>query len=122
MAGFDYGRMQKTASRLMVRFKQGTVTITRLTPGTPDPDTPWLPVTSDPVVYTLDATVKGVSQEFIDGTTILATDLEITAAVFGADPAPPDVVAIDSEAVVVLKTLRLPAAGTVVAWKFIVRS
>ena len=122
MAGFDYAKMQATASRLLDRFAQGTVTLTKPGATTPGPKSWDPPVLSEPVVYTLDATVKGVSAQFVDGTTILATDLEITAAIFGADPAPPDKVEIDGKAVVVLKTIRLPAAGTVVAWKFIVRA
>lgn len=122
MAGFDYAKMQATASRLLDRFAQGAVTLTKPGETTPGPN-PWdPPVVTAPVVYTLHAAVKGVSAQFVDGTTILATDLEITAAVFGADPAPPDKVEIDGKAVVVLKTIRVPAAGTVVAWKFIVRA
>lgn len=121
MAGFDYGRMQNTASRLLERFKQGTVTLTKPGTATPGPNAWDPPVVTDPVVHTLDATVKGVSAEFVDGTTILATDMEVTAAVFGAEPAPPDEVAIDGQVVTVIKTMRIPAAGTPVAWKLIVR-
>lgn len=121
MAGFDYGRMQKTATRLMERFKQGVVMITRVTPGVPDPATPWIPVEGTTETFDLAATVKGVSAEFVDGATILATDLEVTAADFGSVLAPADQVAIDGKAVIVVKTIRIPAAGTLVAWKFIVR-
>lgn len=32
-----------------------------------------------------------MSKEFIDGTNIVATDIEITAAAFGAEPDPADV-------------------------------
>ena len=122
MAGFDYGRMQATASRLLDRFAQGTITLTRVTPGVPDPDEPWNPPAPTTGVYTLDATAKGVSKEFVDGTTIVASDLEITAAVFGAEPGMGDTLAIDGKAVTLLRILPLPAAGTVVAWKFVVRS
>lgn len=121
MAGFDYGRMAKTADRLLGRFSQGVITLTRPGSTTPGPN-PWdPPVESPPVEYTLKAVAKGVSKEFIDGTTIVATDLEITAAVFGADPDPADVLAIDGKAVTVLRIIRLPAAGVLVAWKFVVR-
>lgn len=121
MAGFDYGRMQNTASRLLERFAQGTVTLTKPGATTPGPN-PWdTPTVTDPVVHALDATLKGVSAEFVDGTTIFATDLEVTAAVFGAEPEPPDEVAIDGQVVTVIKTMKIPAAGTPMAWKFIVR-
>lgn len=126
MAGFDYGRMQKTATRLMERFKQGTVTITRVTPGTPDPSTPWLPVAGTPVSYDLSATVSAITvdqatSKFIDGTTIKATDLVVTCAVPPIEPDAGDSVALDGKPLIVLKVLRLPAAGTAVAFKFIVK-
>ncbi len=121
MPGFDYARMQATASRLLERFSQGVVTITKPGTSTPGPNAWDPPVTSDPVVYTLNATVTGVSKQFVDGTTVLATDLEVTAAVFGAELDPADQLAIDGQTVVVVETMRIPAAGTLVAWKFIVR-
>lgn len=119
-----YDEMRGVADELLGEFAQGSVTLTKVTPGTPGTPGPnaWdPPVTSDPVVYTLDATVKGVSRQFVDGTTVLATDLEVTAAVFGAELEPADQLAIDGQVVVVVETLRVPAAGTLVAWKFIVR-
>lgn len=48
MAGFDYGQMAVTADRLLKRFKQGVVTVTRVTPGTPDEEEPWIPVVTGP--------------------------------------------------------------------------
>jgi hypothetical protein len=119
MAGFDYGRMQGVATRLLTRFNQGAVTLTK-TVTTPGPND-WTPGTPTDTTYTLQATAKGVSKEFIDGTTIVATDLEITAAAFPAEPDPADVLAIDGKAVTVLKTMPIPPAGTLVAWKFVVR-
>lgn len=121
MAGFDYARMQATATRLLDRFNQGIIVLSK--PGTTTPPAnPWEPpIVVAPVSYTLKATAKGVSDEFVNGTTILATDLEITAAEFGAEPDPADALTIDGKAVTVVKTWRIPAAGVLVAWKFIVR-
>lgn len=120
MDGF-YEEMQGVAGELLAEFAQGVVTVTVPGTTTPGPN-PWdPPVVTDPVTYPLDATVKGVSKEFVDGTTILATDLEVTAAVFGAEAGPADAVSIDGTAMTLLKVIRVPAAGTVVAWKWIVR-
>lgn len=121
MPGFDYSRMQATASRLLDRFSQGTVTLTRTVPGTPNPETPWIPAAPTTTTYTLGATVAAVGDEFVDGSTILATDRMVTAAVFGAEPKPGDTLSIDGKAVTMVKQMRIPAAGTVVAWRFIVR-
>ena len=121
MAKFDYARMQATASRLLDRFSQGVITLTKPGTETPGPN-PWdPPVVTDPVTHTLNATAKPVSEEFINGTTIVATDIEITAAVFGADPDPADQMEIDGQPMTIIEVMRIPAAGTVVVWKLIVR-
>lgn len=122
MAKFGYARMRGTATRLLDYFNQGVIVLTK--PGTTTPgENPWdPPVVTEPVAHTLKATAKGVSKEFIDGTTIVATDIEIIAAVFDAEPEPADVLTIDGKPVMVLRVIRLPAAGVVVAWKFVVRA
>jgi hypothetical protein len=123
MAAFDYARMQGTASRLMQRFKQGTIVLTRPGTETPGPN-PWgPPVVGDPVEYEIDGVAKGVSERFVDGTVVLATDLEITAAVFGVAPSmETDQITIDGRVVVIVRIDQVPAAGTPVAWRFIVRA
>jgi len=119
MSQFDYGKMQGTASRLMARFKQGTIVYTA--PGTQSgPD--YAPVFSDPVPYTLDATATGVSEEYVDGTQIIATDTEVTAAVFGAVPTSEGTLTIDGQALQIVGIKQIPAAGTPVVWKLIVRA
>lgn len=123
MAGFDYARMQGTASRLMARFKQGTVTLTRsVDTGTPiDADAEWLGNAVTTTVYTLDAVVKGVSKEFVDGTTILATDLEVTCAVLAVVPVMTDKLTIDGTVRTIKKIVQVPAAGVAVAFKLFVQ-
>ncbi|MEO9230375.1 MAG: hypothetical protein ABI216_15725 [Devosia sp.] len=127
-----YDRMQGTATRLLTKFAQGQITLTRPGASTPG-ENPWdPPVTSDPVTYTLAATVKGVSTQFINGTTVLASDLEMTAAVVGKDASgtavdlvpnfATDVLSIDGHAVTLVRDLTVPAAGVRVALKFIVRA
>lgn len=120
MAQFDYGRMQAKASAMLKRFRQGTVTLTRvpLTPGANawDPPTPGAPVT-----YALAAVVRAVQDKFVDGTTIYATDRQVTCSVLPVELLPGDTLAIDGKAVSIIKTMRIPAAGEVVAWRFIVR-
>lgn len=116
-----YSEMADIASEVLDEFKQGEIVLLKPGTTTPGPN-PWdPPVTTPPTSYPLSATAKGVSKEFIDGDTILATDLEITAAVFDAEPDPADTLTVDGQAVTVIKTMRIPAAGPVVAWKFIVR-
>lgn len=145
MAQFNYGKMQGTATRLLARFKQGRVTLHRDVDGDPRPPghptwEPW-PDNSRREVYELDAVVKGVSAKLIDGDVVVATDLELTCShkmtlvetkVGGDKPVKSntpvtfdaallDTLAIDGRPVTIVRDLTVPAAGTPVAHKFIIR-
>lgn len=120
MAGF-YDEMQEFASEMLGEFKRGVVTLTRTVTTPPDPSTPWIPGTSTPTEYPLDAVVSAVGDKFVDGTTIFATDRMVTCAVLPIEILPGDALSIDGAPVLIVKTMRIPAAGIAVAWKFIVR-
>lgn len=118
-----YEELQDVASEVLAEFKQGTVTLTR--PGTSTPGAnPWdPPVTTDSVVHTLDTVVKGVDAEFVDGTTILASDKQLTAAVPEITPSmETDALAIDGRTVTILRIDAIPGAGTPVAYRFFARA
>lgn len=124
MAGFDYGRMQSTATRLLQRFAQGNITLSQTTTA-PGPNE-WTPGTETTATYPLDAAVAAVlndeaTAKFVDGTVIVATDLTVTFAVPEVVPAMGDSVTIDGKVHVVKKIVALPAAGTTVAYKIIVQ-
>ena len=132
-----YTEFQETADELLEEFKQGTVTLTRTIQGTPNQEKPWIPAPSETRTYTLDAVVRDVATKYVDGTEILATDVQITAstkmswtATNGVaitpstvryEPSPGDVMAIDGDGVTIQRTMRIPRVGTAVAWRFIVR-
>jgi len=138
---FNYGKMQTKATRLLARFNQGRVTLQRNVNGIPRPPDwptwePW-PDSSRHQLYELDAVVKGVSARLVDGNVVIATDLELTCAhkmtladVDGISVTPAEVefdaalldtLAIDGKPVTIVRDLTVPAAGTPVAHKFIVR-
>ena len=114
-----YGRLQGTASRLLDRFQQGTIIYRQ--PGTPTGD-PFNPTPGVPVDHPLDATATGVSQEYVDGTQVLATDKEITAAVFAVTPDSSGELVVDGQVLQIVRLWQVPAAGVPVAWKFIGRA
>ncbi|WP_246689047.1 hypothetical protein [Mesorhizobium sp. WSM4310] len=104
------------AVALLGEFKQGAVTLKRETPGVADPAQPWVPVEPTVETWPLDAVVRRVSQKYIDGTLIVATDNQITFAVPATVPAMTDTLVIDC-AEHAMKDLRpIPAAGTPVAY------
>jgi hypothetical protein len=117
-----YAEMQDVASELLSEFKQGVVTLKR--PGTTIQGVnPWdPPIASDTVEIMLDATVRGVASQFVDGSTIMATDLQVMIAVPSVEPSMTDQLMIDGKAVQVLRIDPVPAAGAPAAYRLIVRA
>jgi len=77
-----YAKMQATATKLLTKFQQGSISyVSQATSGDP-----WNPQPGAETVTPLTATAAGVSKEYVDGKLVVATDLEITAAVFGIVP------------------------------------
>lgn len=72
-------KRRRVAARLR-QWSTGTVTLTRTTPGAPDVSKPWIPGEATLDVYALDARVDGVAAEYVNGTTILASDLMVIAS------------------------------------------
>lgn len=121
MAGF-YADMQDFASEMLAEFQQGSVTLHRSVPGASDPLTPWVPGEPVETDYPLNAVVRGVAQQYVNGTTILSSDEQVTCAVPPVEPdMTTDSLLIDGVAVTVLKNTPIPAAGTPVAYLFVVR-
>lgn len=125
---YAYAR-ERTVDAL-AQWSTGTVTLTRTTPGTPDPSTPWIPGSPSTAIYTLAARVDGVAADRIDGTTILATDLMVivspraTLAGVSVDLVPQitDTLAIDGAAKTIKKIEQVPAAGAAVRFHIFVAS
>ena len=114
-----YGRLQGTASRLMAKFKQGQVVYTIAgAPTGPE----WNPTPGTPVSYTLDATVQGVEADYVDGSLILATDKQVTCAVFAVEPSLAGTITIDGKVCQIVRVDKVPGAGTVIAWRIFVRA
>lgn len=117
-----YADMAAIADEVMTEFKQGTVLLRRTVPGASDPLTPWIPGVPTVTDYPLKAAVKGVSQQYVDGTTVLSSDEQVTCSVPTVTPdTATDSLLIDGVAVTVVKNFAIPAAGTPVAYRFIVR-
>jgi hypothetical protein len=59
-------------------FKQGDVELVKVTPGAGPVNDPGAPSSN---TYILNATVKGVGFKHIDGSTVVSSDLEVTASI-----------------------------------------
>lgn len=138
---FDYGRMRTTADRLLSRFTQGVVTVERVTTESERPEELpiWMPWNPDVTVrqYRLEAVVRAVERKFVDGTTILTTDEQVTCSdrmvlisidgltipeeYYTFDVELLDTLKIDGRGVTVLKVLPTPGAGVAIVHKIAVR-
>ncbi|TPN26622.1 hypothetical protein FKO01_25450 [Mesorhizobium sp. B2-3-3] len=116
MADDFYAEMADMASELLGEFNQGVVTLKRETPGVVDPDRPWVPVELTVETWPLAAVARRVSQKYVDGTLIIATDNQITFAVPAAVPAMTDTLLIDGVEHAMKDLRQIPAAGTPVAY------
>lgn len=119
-----YGNMERTAARLLEKFKRGDVVLIRrtLTP----PANPW----DDPVVTetseTLDAVVTGIDARLIgtpasEGGPVLLSSDRVVICTPPVSYEPNDVVTIDGKAVTVLRVDNVLAAGGALVAKLYVR-
>ncbi|GAA2817215.1 hypothetical protein EDC40_103650 [Aminobacter aminovorans] len=115
MAAFDYGRMQGTATRLMERFKQGTVQLKRVTLGTPPNE--WTPAPETVETWPLSATAERLHQRYENGVLIVETGDMVTFSVPEVEPQITDRLVIDGAERVITNLTPIPPAGTVVAFK-----
>ncbi len=124
-----YTRMAATAERLLSPTSQGglgqgRIELIRTTSGTPGPN-PWDPV--EPVTETelLKGAVRGVDKRLV-GTAvgdavILASDRQAICAAPKMDYTAGDTLSVDGKPVHIISVENIPAAGTRVAVKFLIR-
>lgn len=124
-----YTRLQGTTRRLVRPaaqggLGQGTIVLTRKTPGTPGPN-PWDPVEPVTQAETLRGAVRGVSQRLVGtemgGTVILASDRQAICEVSQMQYQAGDTLSVDGTPVHIIAFERIPAAGIAAAVKFTIR-
>lgn len=116
-----YGEMAKVASEVLAEFNQGEIKLLRPTAAAPA-DKPYRVGTPGaPEEFPLDGAARGVLGEYIDGTVVIATDKQVTAAVFASEPQMTDTISVDGRKLTIVKIIRNPDAGTVVNWIIICR-
>lgn len=122
--GFDYGRMRGAATRLLSHFNQGTVTIRRVTTGTPvEPGEPGPEVVT---LTTAHAVGVRVAQAFSPGTLVIERGDVLTISPRGKNEAGAnvevditndDLIAVEGDYRAISDIKRIPPMGTLVCWK-----
>ena len=129
MADF-YESMAQMASELLAPTSQGglgqgVIVLARSTPGTPNEEAPWEPVTPTVTTETMKGAARGVDSRLVGsevgGAVILATDKQVICAPPAMSYQAGDTLSIDGVPVHVIAVERIPAAGVTSAVKFIVR-
>jgi hypothetical protein len=113
-----YDRMRGTAGRLLEKYNQGVVEIGVST--TVAGANEWDPPTVTTTWTRIDAVVSGVSQKYVDGTTVLASDRQVLCQGV-VDMENNDMIRIDGDVVSVVRIINYKGAGEPVASVFIVR-
>lgn len=114
-----YSDMQNVAAEILGEFKQGVIAYIGVTPGNGPAHNPGPSVEAAPVIVS--GVARGVKAKYVDGTTIVATDLQMTMPGKGVAPAMNGFVTIDGVRHKIVHIDRKPSAGTVVAWTVIIR-
>lgn len=125
-----YDDMADVATDVLGEFKQDMnggkpILLRRPSASTPGANSFDRPTQGTPADTTLSASVLAAasdkaSMSYVDGKTILGSDLTVTCAVFGFDPAMTDFVVVNNKPRLIKKILQIPASGTPVVWKLIV--
>lgn len=115
-----YEELRDTVAKpLLKEFKQGSISLIQMTPGSGPIDNPG-PATQTTI--SLDAVAKGVSFKYVRDGFATSTDLIVTAAIVdGITPTKNDFIEIDGVRHKIIEDISPPAAGSRVVWKFIVR-
>jgi hypothetical protein len=119
MADF-YGNLQSVASGVLAQFKQGVIQYVAETPGAGPAHNPGSPTT---VTTTLPGAVAiGVEKRYEAQALIVGAEKQVTSSVVaGIDPKNGDKITIDGVAFRIVEVIKIPAAGTAVVWKFLIR-
>lgn len=126
-----YTQMAAVAAQMLAPTSQnglgqGQIVLSHSVPGTPNPAKPWEPVEPTVTTETLKGAARGVDARLVGtevgGTVVLASDKQVTCAPPAIDYAAGDTLTIDGVPMHIIAVQKLPAAGTTVAVKFIVRA
>lgn len=118
----DYSKLQAKVTKVMGKVKQGTVILIRRTDTLADDDVPWGSETHGDVPHTLQATVSSVNQKYINETSIVVTDKQVTFSVPDVEPdILTDRISVDGVVYRISDLKRIPEAGTAVAYIAFIR-
>jgi hypothetical protein len=121
MVGLDYAGLQATVTAVMEQVKQGTNQRLRRTVLTP-PANPWEEPAEVNTDYQVKCVARRVDRRYENGVLIVETGDWVTFSVPEVEPLITDVFVIDDVVRSIRSLIRIPAAGTPVAYRAFVAS
>lgn len=113
-----YDDMQKIATDLLTQFNQGKIVLLK---GGKGVGPAYNPGEVPPVEIPLAGVARGVLKKYVNGTTIVESDMQLTVAVSTVAPTMDDAIQIDGRRYKIVGIKPIPPAGTVVANNIIFR-
>jgi len=113
-----YQEMQDVATNLIGEFKQGSITYIDVKPSNGPADDPGK---AQETRHLIEGTARGVSFKYIDKTSIVATDLQVTMSGKGVKPQITGFMEVDGVRHKIIRVVQKPAAGVPVAFTVIFR-
>jgi hypothetical protein len=117
-----YDDLRSVSSELHAEFKQGVIQYVPVTVAAgARPDAPGTSVKGAPV--TLNSVARPVSTKYVDSTSVVMTDKQLSLPNDGVTPAPQlgHCIRIDGVDHKIIMLMARPAAGTPITWTAIVR-
>jgi len=89
-----------------------------------DNSTPWDPVETPADPVPVSGVVSGVSERYVDGSTVVATDLQCLLEVLpgGIEPTTAGTLEVDGSTYQIVRVDAIPSAGEPVAWRVFIRA
>lgn len=114
-----YTEMQAVTADILAQFKQGLISYIQIVPGNGPVDNPG---PSRTVSFAINGTATGVQFKYVQQKLAVATDIQIVAPFdVRYTPDMKGVVEIDGVSHKIVQIIKKPAAGTPVAYIFILR-
>jgi len=113
-----YNDLRGVVSKVLADFGQGEIAYVAVAAGTGTGDNPGPSIRT---VHPFNGVARGVSFKYVNGTSIVATDLQVTMPADGVTPQMNGFVRIDGTDHKIAAIMHKPAAGAPVAYLLIVK-
>jgi hypothetical protein len=118
MPDSSYAFMRGRVALKLTQWSQGAIVLVRTDYAYGE--VPWQPGAPTMTTYVLDAVAKGVSEKYVDNTSVFGSDIMVVVKPGTVEPRRDDLIGIDGAAHEIKQVVPRPAAGLPAAYVVIV--